>query len=167
LPEDLFAASVEHTDAHEGTPWPTIRPLDDNHGLAPFPAEALPGVVGDLVGAVATDIQVARGAVALAVLSALSVALGGRVQIRARGGWVVPCVLWTCTVLPTGERKSEAFKRVIFAPLDAWSREQQAKRGGDIGMANAPPKRKPIVGSEVPTRTAVSVPYFFELVLLF
>ncbi|WP_441251477.1 YfjI family protein [Kitasatospora sp. McL0602] len=91
----------EHTDV-----WDTPIPLGQAIALPPFPVDALPAWVGEMVAAVAEETQTPAdlgGSIGLAVLST---ACGGRAVVSVRGRWREPVNLFTVTALPPGNRKS-------------------------------------------------------------
>lgn len=80
----------------------------DRPNLAPFPVELLGPNLAPVVNAVTAQVQVAPDIPAMIALAAISVAVGGRVQVRVRPGWSEAPALWTATVAGAGERKSAA-----------------------------------------------------------
>ncbi|MFK4100782.1 DUF3987 domain-containing protein [Streptomyces sp. NPDC019531] len=80
----------------------------DRPTLAAFPVELLGPNLAAVVKAVTAQVQVAPDIPAMIALPAISVAVGGRVQVRIRPGWSEALSLWTATVAGAGERKSAA-----------------------------------------------------------
>lgn len=81
-----------------------------------FPVYALPKLMGQYVCAVAESTQTDPGMIGTAVLSALSGALGGFVQVQVKPDYFEPTNIWTVSVAPPGERKS-AVVRAATGPL--------------------------------------------------
>jgi hypothetical protein len=100
--------------------WDPPEPFDDYTG-PPFPVNALPNSVKPFVTAQADALQVPPDLIATLVISAGGAAAAKRCTVRLNQGWEEPLNLFTVLALPSGERKSPAF-RVITAPLE--DREQ-------------------------------------------
>jgi hypothetical protein len=98
----------------------------DRPTLAPFPVDLLGPNLAAVVNAVTAQVQVAPDIPAMIALSAVSVAVGGRVQVRVRPGWSEAPALWTATVAGAGERKSAA-EAPFSETLRGIERELQAK----------------------------------------
>ncbi|MFJ9693660.1 YfjI family protein [Kitasatospora sp. NPDC101183] len=86
--------------------WDSPIPLGQAHNLPPFPTKALPGWLGDMVGAVAEETQTPADLAGGMGLAALSTACGGRAVIAVRGRWREPVNLYIVIALPPGNRKS-------------------------------------------------------------
>ncbi|MER5892307.1 YfjI family protein [Streptomyces sp. NPDC001876] len=98
--------SVRHSQGVEND-WE--EPLSiDRPTLPPFPVDLLGSNLAAVVEAVTAQVQVAPDIPAMIALAAVSVAVGGRVQVRVRPGWSEAPALWTATVAGAGERKSAA-----------------------------------------------------------
>lgn len=93
-------------------PWDTLRPLV-------FPMEVLPTDLREYAASRAAAIGCDPAAVAMACLSALSVALDGRSRLRMKkhDQWAVPPALWVALVGPSSARKSPAMK-AAWQPLE-------------------------------------------------
>jgi hypothetical protein len=98
----------------------------DRPTLAPFPVELLGPNLAAVVNAVTAQVQVAPDIPAMIALPAISVAVGGRVQVRVRPGWSEAAALWTATIAGAGERKSAA-EAPFSDTLRGLERELQAK----------------------------------------
>ncbi|QSB14138.1 DUF3987 domain-containing protein [Natronosporangium hydrolyticum] len=107
------------TSSGGGMPWEVPVPLTHTTPPPPFPVDALPGWLTDMVTATArftqTDPAMA-GTVALAVLSACA---GGRLEVEARPGWREPVNLFVAVVADPGERKSPVHGLLTRPLLDA------------------------------------------------
>ncbi|WP_432980443.1 DUF3987 domain-containing protein [Dactylosporangium sp. CA-233914] len=101
--------------------WPPPIPLTARHGAPPFPVDALPGWLADMVSAVAEFTQTPADLAGCLALAALSTAASGRACVEIRPGWREPCNLFTVVVLPPGSRKSAVFA-TMTGPLLAAER---------------------------------------------
>jgi hypothetical protein len=110
--------AVLHGDDQPGTGgWdadPT--PLTPRRLVPPFPVDALPAWVADMVLAVAEFTQTPLDLPGCLALAALSTAAGGRAEVEVRPGWREPCNLYTVVAMPPGSRKSAVFA-AMTAPL--------------------------------------------------
>lgn len=97
-------------------------PLRVSRSSGPFPVDALPSAVADMVDAVATATQTDPAMSGTTALSALAAAVGGLVEVEARPGWREVTGLFTLVVAEPGERKS-AVQAAMVAPLLAAERE--------------------------------------------
>src|SRR5690606_37467954 len=75
--------------------------------------------------------QVPRDLPALIVLATLSTAARGRYLTLVRPGWTEQATLWTCTVLPSGERKS-ATLQACAAPMHELERDLIASTASQV-----------------------------------
>lgn len=98
----------------------------DRPALTPFPVDLLGPSLAAAVKAVTAQVQVAPDIPAMIALAAVSVAVGGRVQVRVRPGWSEAPALWTATVAGAGERKSAA-EAPFSDTLRGIERELQSK----------------------------------------
>lgn len=122
--EDLFDDEQALDDAYDADhgitgdhlfDGPPI-PLTVTEPVPPFPTDALPAPIRDMVEATATATQTdpaMAGSVALSVLSACT---GGHAQIQIRPGWHEPLCIYSVTVADPGERKSSV-QAGLVAPL--------------------------------------------------
>jgi len=99
--------------------WPAPIPLTARHAPRPFPVDALPAWVGDMVAAVTEFTQTPPDLAGCIALAALSTAAGGRAEVEVRGSWREPANLFTVVVLPPGSRKSAVFAALIRPLLAA------------------------------------------------
>jgi hypothetical protein len=101
--------------------WEPPEPLDPP---APpvFDPAWLPGVARDFATAAAVSFQCPVALVALLILGAVSVAILGKVAVRAKRDWLEPVQLYIGVVLPPSERKSPVFAR-IFQRIFRWEHE--------------------------------------------
>ncbi|MGX6606212.1 DUF3987 domain-containing protein [Micromonosporaceae bacterium Da 78-11] len=116
---DVLAAGRAMLNTAPTPPWPAPIPLTARHTPRPFPVEALPGWLADMVNAVAEFTQTPADLAGCIALAALSTAAGGRVEVEVRGSWREPANLFTVVVLPPGSRKSAVFTALIRPLLAA------------------------------------------------
>lgn len=111
--------------------WEEPLPLDDPAG-PPFPIDALPGVIGQFVGAVAVATQTPPGLAAVLALGTLSAAVRGRYVVSIpEHSWQEPVLIQTVAFAGSGERKS-AVVRELTAPLASWEREKHLEDESQI-----------------------------------
>jgi replicative DNA helicase len=84
--------------------------------VPPWPVDALPRPIADMVLGVAEAIQTDPAMPATSALSALSACTGGHAEIEIRPGWREPLCLYTATIAAPGERKS-AVQMVMTRPI--------------------------------------------------
>lgn len=113
-------AGGDAPDAADRAGFRELYPLAGPVDLPPFPLEALPPVLGDLVSEVAESVQTPVALPALLALGALSAA-GSHVRLWVQAGPLAPepACLYLAPVLGPSERKSSAF-RYLVAPLEAF-----------------------------------------------
>lgn len=92
------------------------EPLTGKIHIPPFPVDAYPDPIADMVNAVSEATQTDPAMAALSALSALSACTGGHAQIEVRPGWREPLCVYTVTVASPGERKS-AVQQSMTRPL--------------------------------------------------
>lgn len=104
-------------------------PLTQAAEIQPFPVQALPDAIANMVEAVAEATQTDPAMAGTSALSVLSACTGGHAEIEVRPGWREPCNLYTATIAAPGERKSAVQMAMARPLLDV---EQQLV---DKGMA--------------------------------
>jgi hypothetical protein len=113
--------AVLHSDDTSGAQgWdadPT--PLTPRRLTPPFPVDALPAWVADMVLAIAEFTQTPLDLPGCLALAALSTAAGGRAQLEVRPGWKEPLNLYTVVAMPPGSRKSAVFAAMTAPLLEA------------------------------------------------
>ena len=169
LNPDASAADIETLPKLEhDTDWSAPQLLVSHDESAPYPLDALPGVIGEAVREVVEFVQCPVAIAACSAQSALSTAIQGLVNVRRAEKLEGPVSLYFLAVGESGERKStcdEHFTSAIRewevqkiehakpdvakhdAELDAW----KAKRDGLLAairtaMSKCPPK--PTTGLE-------------------
>ena len=119
--EDVLAAGRALLDTAPAQAWPDPIPLSARRAPRPFPVDALPPWVADMVAAVAEFTQTPADLAGCIALAALSTAAGGRAEVEIRGSWREPANLFTVVVLPPGSRKSAVFTTLVRPLLAAES----------------------------------------------
>jgi replicative DNA helicase len=103
---------IELGDAAHEEPIPLTGAVD----LPPFPVDSLPKPLAEMVEAVAEVTQTDPAMSGVSLLSVLSAAACGHVEIEVLPGWQEPLSLYTATVAGPGERKS-AVQQWMVRPL--------------------------------------------------
>jgi putative DNA primase/helicase len=120
LPEDV--KSVEDASADP-----------DYMDWIPYPVDALPQTMRDIVVKGAASVNVDPAAVAIAALTTAGAAVGNSFRFEPQELWEVPSIFWCLLVSKSGTKKNAAIKAATF-PIDileteslrAWSLEQAA-----------------------------------------
>jgi hypothetical protein len=94
-------------------------PLSAARLRPPFPADALPGWVRDMVAGVAEFTQTPPDLAGCLALACLATAAGGRAVVEVRHLWREPMNLFTVVALPPGSRKSAVFNALTEPLLSA------------------------------------------------
>jgi replicative DNA helicase len=105
----------------------------------PFPVDALPPWVADMVIAIAEFTQTPLDLPGCLALAALSTAAGGRAELEVRPGWREPLNLYTVVAMPPGSRKSAVFAAMTAPLLEA---ERQLVDQARPRIAEAEVRRK-------------------------
>lgn len=120
------------------SPWSSLpagepKRLSTAHGLyeaTGFPAHLLPPVVRDVVVALSRDVDAPIELISGTVLSAISLACQGFIEVRFPDGRIKPCSLYNLILADSGERKSTIYSLVMKPFLDfernnktEWERE--------------------------------------------
>ncbi|PRY17629.1 DUF3987 domain-containing protein [Pseudosporangium ferrugineum] len=116
---DVVTTGRALLDAAPTPAWPAPIPLTARHRPRPFPVDALPAWLADMVAAVAEFTQTPTDLAGCIALAALSTAATGRAEIQIRGSWHEPANLFTVVILPPGSRKSAVFAAMIRPLLAA------------------------------------------------
>lgn len=137
-------ADQEHNITSEGPatpfegapydPWDALRPLI-------FPMDTLPPELAAFASARARAIGCDPAAIAMAALSALSVALDGRSRLRLKQHdfWSVPPSLWVALIGSSSARKSPAI-RAAWAPLERRQAEILGRHANQMAFWKSMPK---------------------------
>jgi hypothetical protein len=105
-------------------------PLTQTVGVPPWPGDALPRPIADMVDAVAEATQTDPAMPATSALSALSACTGGHAEIEIRSGWREPLCIYTATIAAPGERKS-AVQMFMTRPIHEVERQLVADGAAD------------------------------------
>ena len=105
----------EDDDRFEGDPIPLTQAV----AVPPFPVDALPAPIANMVRALSEATQTDPAMAATSALSALSACVGGHAEVEIRSGWREPLNLYTATIAAPGERKSAVQQAMIRPILDA------------------------------------------------
>ena len=120
LDADHRLAVLHGEDTSQPQGWDADpAPLTPRRLVSPFPVDALPPWVADMVLAVAEFTQTPLDLPGCLALAALSTAAGGRAEIEVRPGWREPLNLYTVVAMPPGSRKSAVFAAMTAPLLDA------------------------------------------------
>ncbi|MCE3552846.1 DUF3987 domain-containing protein [Pseudonocardia sp. RS11V-5] len=120
LDADRHLRALHGEDLPQSQGWdadPT--PLTPRRLVPPFPVDALPPWVADMVMAVAEFTQTPLDLPGCLALAALSTAAGGRAEVEIRPGWREPLNLYTVVAMPPGSRKSAVFAAMTAPLLEA------------------------------------------------
>lgn len=132
--DDLTAKAPDATPA--ALDWPEPTPLDTVGPLPPFPVDALPGWLRDMVSAVATSTQTPADLAGTLGLGILALCGAGKFRVQVKQDWTEPLNLYTvCSLLP-GCRKSAVFS-ILTEPLLSWERAEAERLGPEIAKARA------------------------------
>src|SRR5689334_13794411 len=92
-----------------GPVWDEPVPLKARPPLPPFPVDALPPWLGNMVRGVAEETQTPADLAGCLALAVIATAAGGRVKVCVRGHWREPVNIYTAVALDPGNRKSAVF----------------------------------------------------------
>ena len=117
------AGEAEHDE--DGEPLPLAHHAIE---VPPFPVDALPDWMADMVTGVAEGTQTDPAMAATCGLSALSACTGGHIRVLVRPEWYEPPNLYTATVAAPGERKSAVQQLMVSPVYDAERELREAHR---------------------------------------
>ncbi len=115
--------------------WEQPLPLIDNPEI-PFPVKVLPEPVRQYTMAQSTALQTPVDLLASLVLGVGAAAVAGRCVVRLNKEWVEPLNLFIVISLPSGERKSPAY-RAVTATLEERERDLSVTLKPEIEMQRA------------------------------
>jgi len=125
--DDAEAVVQEGLSAHIGRVeegWQLHPDLPGPPPPDPFPLDALPTALRDLVDRVHLSLQVPVELPASLAFAVLSAAVGGKLVVEVGGSdWSEPVVLYTVVILPPASRKSPTF-RIMVRPIEEWEKER-------------------------------------------
>ena len=124
--------------------WTAPIPFNDYSLLPSFPVQAIPGVCGEMVAALADSCQVDAGLPGSMVLAVLSTSIGARIRV-ALDSHTEQGNLYLLSVLGSGNRKSEV-KAQLAAPLYSF---QKARQDAMIPVIREAENRQRILGKRL------------------
>ncbi|WP_248663805.1 YfjI family protein [Fuchsiella alkaliacetigena] len=113
----------------EKSHWPDPHPLDlkkYNKDINNLDSSILPNWLRDFTDNLAEATQTPVGLSIMLSLSVLSTALSKKAVIKVKQGWREPLNIWTCSVMPTGNRKSPVFNKMI-QPIKQYEKKLRDK----------------------------------------
>ena len=167
----------EHPRAELDEPIPLTQRVE----IPPFPVDALPDAIADMVLGVAEATQTDPAMSATSALSALSACTGGRAEIEIRPGWREPLNIYTATIAASGERKSTVQRSMvnpihdtekdlrdagIMARLEAETNKQVATKAAAAAIAraaNADPAKDNVDALKADARAAAAIAEAIEV----
>ena len=137
--------------------WVTQNPipLTQTVQLPPFPVDAFPQAIADMVKGVAEATQTDPAMPGTSALSSLSACTGGHAEIEIRSGWREPLVLYTATIAGSGERKSAVQQAMVSPIFDV--EKQLGSAGMEARMEAEARKQIAAKAAEKARNTAASV----------
>ena len=145
---------------NEPTPWATptlLRP--DGTNLLPFPVNALPPILSDMVQAIATTTSTDPAMAGTAILSAVSYCFSGVYRMSAKRDHTEPLVLDALTVAEPSFKKSPVIamvKRPYIKFAHDWNENNkqdifktQAERNILVNQLNALEKKDDVTAEEI------------------
>ena len=105
---------------------PDPIPLHAMIVLPPFPVDAFPRQIADMVNAVSEFTQTDSAMPGTSALSVLSACTGGHAEIEIRRGWREPLNLYCATIAAPGERKSAVQATMVRPVLNVEARLAEA-----------------------------------------
>ncbi len=145
---------------NEPTPWATPTPLrPDGTNLLPFPVNALPPILRDMVQAIATTTSTDPAMAGTAILSAISYCFSEVYRISAKRDHTEPLVLDALTVAEPSFKKSlviSMVKRPYIQFAHDWNEnnkqnifKSQAERNILVNQLNALEKKDNVTAEEI------------------
>ena len=98
--------------------WADPTPLRRVRGVRPFPVNALPRDLANMVAAVSEFTQTPTDLAGTVVLGVLSACAGGRAVVEVRPGWREPVNIYAVVAMAPGSRKSPVFATMTAPLLD-------------------------------------------------
>jgi replicative DNA helicase len=144
--------TVESFDSAIGTPDSDPIPLTEPVPIPPFPVDAFPEVVANMIRDISEAMQTDPAMAGTCAISALSGCAGGHVDIEIRPGWREPLNTFTAITAEPGERKSavqlamsyplntveqDLIKKILPAHQEGVTRRQIAEKKADKARTDA------------------------------
>jgi replicative DNA helicase len=114
---------ADTTTGLDGRGWTPPIPFGVAGELPAFPAEVLPGWLGEYVAAVATATQTPPDLAGILALALLATVAAGAVEVQPRPGWREPLCLFVAVGMDAGTRKSGVFT-AMTRPVADFERQQ-------------------------------------------
>ncbi|MDP9459169.1 MAG: YfjI family protein [Actinomycetota bacterium] len=130
----LFADATPRTGEATTTTDVAPIPLTNAPDLPPFPTDAFPGWLQEMVEGVAEFTQTDAGMAGTISLGVLAAVAGGHAEVQVRPGWREPVNVFTVVAAPPGQRKSPVFA-TFTAPLRDGEKELVDKSKAQISEA--------------------------------
>lgn len=145
---------------NESTSWATPTPLrSDGTNLLPFPVNALPPILRDMVQAIATTTSTDVAMAGTAILSAVSYCFSGVYRMSAKRDHTEPLVLDALTVAEPSFKKSPVIsmvKRPYIQFAHDWNENNkqdifkaQAERNILVNQLNTLEKKDDVTANEI------------------
>lgn len=130
MTETTNVAYDEHTDE-----YPEIAPFEA-YSVPTFPLDIFPKWLRDYVDAVATFSQTPVDAAAMMALTSVAMAVHRRYKLEVFPGFTEPLCLYSIIALPSANRKSEVFNKMM-APIYAYEECLREEMVGAISKRKA------------------------------
>jgi hypothetical protein len=79
----------------------------------PFPREVFPDSLAEYIQQAAASVDCDESMIAVPMLPVIAAAVGSSTRLAVKPDWIVPSILWTCTVAKSGSAKSPAMKLAV------------------------------------------------------
>jgi hypothetical protein len=99
--------------------------------VPPYPVDALPSEVADLVREIQTKVQAPDALIGMSVLGAISLAIQGLIDVRLPSGQIRPVSLNFMVIAESGERKT-AVDGIVSAPIYTHDEARAVKYTEDL-----------------------------------
>ncbi|MNW42685.1 hypothetical protein D3C74_198630 [compost metagenome] len=127
--------SVPNTDNGYTEEYPEIAPFEA-YSVPTFPLDIFPKWLRDYVDAVATFSQTPVDAAAMMALTSVAMAVHRRYKLEVFPGFTEPLCLYSIIALPSANRKSEVFNKMM-APIYAYEECLREEMVGAISKRKA------------------------------
>ena len=131
-PESLQSLqSLQSLPVSKETLPETLSAKMDTGGPVPyqeFPLEMLPTEVQDYVRACSTAMSIDPGMMGLLSLGALASAIGRTREAQVYDGWEMPAIVWPLIITGSGNKKSQALKKILGPIYEQENRAEEKYR---------------------------------------
>ena len=110
----LAGELADTSNAHGGQGWETPIPFGTTGTLPVFPADVLPGWLGEYVAAVATATQTPSDLAGMLALAVLATVAAGAVEVQPRPGWREPLCLFIAVGMDAGDMGTACAHRLSW-----------------------------------------------------